>query len=103
MGIKEYLYKQLLLPSIEYHSRLILFFKIERNLLVLPSHCSLQPTLVSHTHTNNSLKFSHLQSRIDLYKYSFLPGQLLTGITWKSKVLIDTINLDTFKNIIQLS
>jgi len=158
--IKEYLYKQLLLPSIEYcsaiwdpyhqtlvsklemiqhraarfvlnkpwyrsgqqhsvtdmlnhlqwpsltsrrrNARLILFFKIVRNLLVLPSRCLPQPTLVSHTRTNNSLKFSHLQSRIDLYKYSFLPK---TIIDWNNLKIqnIDTINLDTFKNIIQLS
>ena len=155
--IKEHLYKQLLLPSIEYcsaiwdpyhqttvsklemiqhraarfvlnkpwhrssqqhsitdmlnylqwpslksrrrNARLILLFKIVRNLLVLPNHCLPQPTPVSYTRANNPLKFAQLQSRIDLYKYSFLPR---TIIDWNNLKIdnINTINLDTFKNII---
>ena len=49
--------------------------------------------------TNMPLKFAQLQSRIDLYKYSFLPR---TIIDWNNLKIdnIDTINLDTFKNII---
>ena len=52
-----------------------------------------------YTRANNPLKFAQLQSRIDLYKYSFLPR---TIIDWNNLkiVNIDTINLDTFKNII---
>ena len=156
--IKEYLYKQLLLPSIEYcsaiwdphhqilvtklemiqhraarfvlnkpwyrsnqqqhsindmlnylkwpslksrrrNARLTLLFKITRNLLVLPNRCLPQSASVSYTRSNNALKFAQLQSRVDLYKYSFLPR---TIIEWNNLKIdrIDTINLDTFKNII---
>ena len=81
------------------NARLILLFKIVKNLLVLPNHCLPQPTPVSYTRANNPLKFAQLQSRIDLYKYSFLPR---TIIDWNNLKIdnINTINLDTFKNII---
>ena len=73
--------------------------KIVRNLLVLPNHCLPQPTPVSYTRANNPLKFAQLQSKIDLYKYSFLPR---TIIDWNNLKIdnIDIINFDTFKNII---
>ena len=87
------------LKSRRRNARLILLFKIVRNLLVLPNHCLPQPTPVSYTRANNPLKFAQLQSRIDLYKYSFLPR---TIIDWNNLKIdnINTINLDTFKNII---
>ena len=62
---------------------------------MLPN-CLPQPTPVSYTRANNPLKVAQLQSRIDLYKYSFLPRKI---IDWNN-LKIDTINLDTFKNII---
>ena len=70
------------LKSRRRNARLILLFKIVRNLLVLPNHCLPQPTPVSYTRANNPLKFAQLQFRIDLYKYSFLPRTIiLIGIT----------------------
>jgi len=77
-------------------ARLILLFKIVRNLLVLPNRCQSQPTNL-YTHANNSLKSAQLQSRVDLYKYSFLPR---TIIDWNNLQIdnIDTINLKTFKS-----
>ena len=87
------------LKSRRRNARLILLFKIVRNLLVLPNRCLPQQSLVSYTHPNNSLKFTQLQSRPDLYKYSFLQRKV---IDWNNLKIdnINTINLDTFKNII---
>ena len=66
------------LKSRRRNARLILLFKIVSNLLVLPNHCLPQPTPVSYTRANNPLKCAQLQSRIDLYKYSFLPRTIVT-------------------------
>jgi len=87
------------LKSRRRNARLILLFKIVRNLLVLPNRCLLQPSPVSYTHAENSLKFTQLQPRLDLYKYSFLPRAI---IDWNNLKIdnIDAINLDTFKNTI---
>ena len=134
--IKEHLYKQLLLPSIEYcsaiwdpyhqttvsklemiqhraarfvlnkpwhrssqqHSitdmlnylqwpslksrrrnvRLILLFKIVRNLLVLPNHCLPQPTPVSYTHASN---LHSCNPELIYISILFCREQLLIGIT----------------------
>ena len=84
------------LKSRRRNARLILLFKIVRNLLVLPNRCLPQPTPVSYTRANNPLKFAQLQSRIDLCKHSFLPR---TITDWNNLKIdnINTINLDTFK------
>ena len=42
---------------------LILLFKIVKSLLVLPNRCQPQPTNLSYTRANNSLKLAQLQSR----------------------------------------
>ena len=125
--IKEYVYKQLLLPSIEYcsaiwdpnhHSdinklehyaarfvlnkpwhrqqqndsltvmlanlkwpnlenrrkisRFVLLFKIVRKLLIVPNHCLPISATLESTRTHHMLKLTHIQSRIDIYRYSFL-------------------------------
>jgi len=55
-------------------ARLILLFKIVRNLLVLLNRCQPQLTNLSYPRANISLKFAQLQSRVDLYKI-FLPSK----------------------------
>jgi len=80
-------------------ARLILLFKIVRNLLVLPNRCQPQPTNLSCTRANNSLKFAQLQSRVDLYKYSFLPR---TIIDWNN-LQIDDIDIISIGNHTYLS
>jgi len=80
-------------------SRLTLLFKIVNKLVEVPDHC--QPTLtpVSYTRAYHPLKLAQLQSRIDVYKYSFLPK---TIIQWNLLNIpeIQSMNLDTFKNTI---
>ena len=87
------------LKSRRTNARLILLFKAVRNPLVLPDCCLPQPAPVSFTRTNNPLKFSQLQCRVDSYKYSFLPRTIKEWNNLKIDY-IDTINLDTFKSII---
>ena len=54
-------------------ARLILMFKIVNGNLTVPaSYLPLSPTL-SCTRANHSLKYAHLQSNMDIYRYSFLP------------------------------
>ena len=55
------------------------------------------PTPVSYTHAQHPLNLTQLQTRVDMYKYSFLPR---TVIQWNSIQIpdIDTIYLETFKN-----
>ena len=80
-------------------ARLTLFFKIVKNLLVIPHHCLPSPTLVSSTRAQHPLKLTQLETRVDVYKYSFLPRKI---IQWNSLQIpdIDTIDLETFKNAV---
>ena len=80
-------------------ARLTFLFKIVRNLLAIPDHCLPSPTPVSSTRAQHPLKLTQLQTRVDVYKYSFLPR---TIIQWNSLQIpnIDTIDLETFKNAV---
>ena len=49
---------------------------------------------------NHPLKLTHLQTRIDVYKYSFLPQ---TIIQWNQlQIPFTNIDIDTFKNTLML-
>jgi len=51
---------------------------------------------MSSTQSNDPLKLTHLQTRIDAYKYSFLPR---TTIQWNQlQIPVNNIDIDTFKN-----
>ena len=79
-------------------SRLILFFKIVRKLFIVPDHCLPASAPLESTRSHHSLKFfAHIQSRIDIYKYSFLPRSITV---WNNLDIqdIDKINLATFKD-----
>ena len=82
-------------PSVQTRTiaRLILLFKIVKKLLVIPNHCLPSPASVSFTCAQHPLKLQQLQSRISIYKYSFLPR---TIIQWNCLTLI----LETVKNIV---
>ena len=85
------------LKSKRRNTGLTLLFKAVRN-LVLPDRCL--PS-VSFTRTNNPLKFSQFQCRVNSHNYSFLPRTLKEWNNLKiDYIVIDTINLETFKNII---
>ena len=61
-------------------------------------YTSIPPSVpVSYTRSNHLLKLFHLPTRIDVYKYSFLPR---TIIQWNQLLIsdIDKIDIDTFKN-----
>ena len=66
-------------------ARLTLLFKIVNNLLVIPDRCLPLPTPVSYTCAQHPLMLTQLQSRADMYKYSFLPR---TIIQWNSLQMI---------------
>ena len=79
---------------------LILMFKIVNINLIIPARClPLSPTL-SCTRANHSLKYAHLQSNMDIYRYSFLPR---TIPQWNNLqiVNIETLTLTTFKQQLQ--
>ena len=80
-------------------ARLTFLFKIVRDLLAIPDHCLPSPTPVSSTRAQHPLKLTQLQTRVDVYKYSFLPR---TIIQWNSLQIpnINTIDLETFKNAV---
>ena len=73
-------------------TRLTLLFKILRRLIVIPDRCIPPSVPVSYTRSNHSLKLFHLPTRIDVYKYSFLPR---TIIQWNQLPISD---IDNFKN-----
>ena len=66
-------------------------------LIVIPDRCIPLSVPVSYTRSNHSLKLFHLPTRIDVYKYSFLPR---TIIQWNQLPIsdIDKTDIDTFKN-----
>ena len=89
-------------PSLEDRrtvARLTLLYKIVKKLLVIPNHCLPLQTPVSYTRSQHPLKLFQLQSKLDLYKFSFLPR---TIIQWNSLQIsdIDQIDLETFKNAV---
>ena len=82
-------------------TRLTLLFKILRRLIVIPDRCIPPSVPVSYTCSNHPLKLFHLPTRIDVYKYSFLPR---TIIQWNQLPIsdIDKIDIDTFNSYILL-
>jgi len=77
-------------------ARLTLLFKIVHKMITVPDHCLPSPAPISSTQSNHPLKLSHLQTRIDAYKYSFVPR---TIIQWNQlQISVNNIDIDTFKN-----
>ena len=62
-------------------------------------HENTLPVSVSFTRAQHPLKIQQLQSKIDIYKYSFLPR---TIIQWNCVEIpnLDTMDLETFKNAV---
>ena len=68
-------------PSLEDQrkiSRLFLLFKIVRKLFIVPDCCLPASAPLESTRAQHSLKLAHIQSRIDIYKQSFLPRVIAT-------------------------
>ena len=71
--------------------------QILRKLIVVPDHCLPPLVPVPYARSNHPLKLFHLQTRIDVYKYSFLPRTIIQ----RNKLPlsdIERIDIDTFKN-----
>ena len=79
---------------------LILMFKIVNGNLMVPARCLPQPPTITCTRANHSLKYAHLQSDMDIYRYSFLPR---TIPQWNNLQIpnIETLTLITFKEQLQ--
>jgi len=91
-------------PSLEHqrlHIRLMLLFKVLTDKLTVPSCCLPSPTPVQSTRAHHQLKFAHIQTRIDIYRYSFLPRTInpLNNLQFPN---IHDINLTNFKNKLSL-
>ena len=79
-------------------ARLILMFKIIVNgNLMVPACCLPQLPTITCTRANHSLKYAHLQSDMDIYRYSFLPR---TIPQWNN-LQIANIETLTFKEQLQ--
>jgi len=111
---KEHVYKQFLLSPIEYWSALWdPYHQSDVSKLEVIQHCSARFILMALRFTrwqcnkhalppamakaHHSFKLAHLQSRLDIYKHSFLPR---TITLWNSLRIrnLDAITLDEFKN-----
>ena len=81
-------------------ARLILMFKIVNGNLMVLARCLPQPPTMTCTCANHSLKYAHLQSDLDIYRYSFLPR---TVPQWNNLRIanIETLTLITFKEQLQ--
>ena len=81
-------------------ARFILMFKIVNGNLTVPTRCLPLPPTVTCTRANHSLKYAHLQSNMDVYRYSFLPR---TIPQWNNLQIanIETLTLITFKEQLQ--
>ena len=91
-------------PSLEHrrlHARLMLLFKILTDNLIVPSRCLPILTPVQSTRAHHQLKLAHIQTRIDIYRYSFLPR---TINSWNNLKFpnIHNMNLPDFKNKLSL-
>ena len=87
-------------PTLEHRrktARLILLFKIMKKLLIVPDRCIPTKTPLESTRAHHSFKLAHLQCRLDIYKYSFLPR---TIALWNNISIqdLDTMTLNDFKN-----
>ena len=78
-------------------SHLILLFKIVRKLHIVPNHCLPTSAPLESAHANHMLKLAHIRSRIDIYRYSFLPRMITL---WNNLNIrdIEQINLTTYKD-----
>ena len=68
--------KELNWPSLQdrrRHARLILMYKITNHLLFVPDRCLPTPSHLTSTRAHHPQKFSHPQSKVDIYRYSFSP------------------------------
>ena len=79
-------------------ARLILMFKIMRNLVTVPERCLPQLSSVSSTRARHSLKLAHIQTTANIYRFSFLPNTIQQWNNLDIKE-INSIDLNTFKNI----
>ena len=81
-------------------ARLILMFKIVNGNLIVPARYLPLSPILSCTCANHSLKYAHLQSNMNIYRYSFLPR---TVEQWNNLqiVNIETLTLTTFKQQLQ--
>ena len=81
-------------------ARLILMFKIVNGNLMVPARCLPQLPKIACTRANHSLKDAHIQSDMDIYRYSFLPR---TIPQWNNLQIanIETLTLITFKEQLQ--
>ena len=75
-----------------------------RKLFIVPDSCLLASAPLESTRSHHSLKLAHIQSIIDIHKYSFLPSpRAITA--WNNLDIqdIDKINLATFKDYLSVS
>ena len=81
-------------------ARLILMFKIMRNLVAVPERCLPQLSSVPSTRAHHSLKLAHIQSTVNIYRFSFIPNTIQQ---WNNLDIkgINSIDLNTFKNYLQ--
>ena len=77
-------------------AHLILMFKIVNANLTVPVRCLPLPSSLTCTRANHPMKYAHLQSNMDIYKYSFLPR---TIPQWNNLQIenIETLTLTAFK------
>ena len=64
-------------------AHLIWMFKIVNGNLIVPARCLPLPPTLSYTCANHSLKYAHLQSNMDIYRYSFLLEQFHNETIYK--------------------
>ena len=93
--------KELNWPSLQERrkqSHLILMYKIVNDLLIVPDRCLPTPSPITRTRAHHPQKFLHLQSTVDIYRYSFLPRTINTWTgALDSGLGVDVIYLDYFK------
>ena len=83
-------------------ARLILHDVLNCNAnLTVPVHCLPPPSTLTCTRANHPMKYAHLQSNMDIYKYSFLPR---TIPQWNNLQIenIKTLTLTAFKEQLQI-
>jgi len=56
-------------PPLENRRKQILLYKIVNGYLTVPSRCLPLPPTITCTRANHTLKYAHLQSNLDLYRY----------------------------------
>ena len=78
-------------------ARLILMFKIMKNLVTVPERCFPQRSSVPSTRAHHSLKLAHIQTTVNIYRFSFLPNTIQQWNNLDIKE-INSIDLNTFKN-----